>query len=255
MPPVAIAVVEKTFVGAKWSNTHGVAIAHLASNIALTNAHIAQMVGSADDGFTDVNTDPDNAAFAGPTSILAAILAFERRMHPPQVRFTRLYLSDGSTPGAGTGLFATFPLNFAGLRSLGSASDIAALNNVLEVNRVPRGFSARVGHLQLRACIGKSSLLASAGDGVELDPAGLLDAQAALALALTDSSLSDYFDPDSNAGGSVIYVIPKYAPATVITHGAVSFYNLVQTLTVNQAMSRQLRRGKRRKKVLTEVPA
>lgn len=243
MAQVGLVIVEKTFLGEIWTNTHALAVPGL--DPPLNIGGLDEMTGGVS-GFPDAYTDPSSGSYGGSLSPLAAILGFERLVHGTQVQFTRLYVSDGKTPGSGTGAFATFPLNFAGLGLDVSDNELAPLSIVLQINRVPVGYSTRSGRLQLRAALTKGEIKAGQIDGVSILPASLDAVTSRIADALTSSNISGLFSTSSDVP-QVAYAIPHYYPASAGSNaGAISGYSPVSDMVVKDAASRQVQRGRKK---------
>lgn len=248
MPKVALVVIEKEYLGETWSNTH----AFLASPVGgpLLPDDLEAIIGGAlVDGITDDETNPTvgDPDYVGATSPLAAAIGFERMLHFSGVRFTRVYLSDGKTLEGSSPIFATFPVSFFGLRTLLIGDVVAPLSNVLQIDRVPYGFSARPGRLQLRAALLRVETMAGPVDGIELPPEAVTAVTARVGNAVEESLLNTWFTgfgPDPFDG--IKYVIPKYAGSGP-GEGAITGYSYVSGLSVDGAKARQVQRGKKKK--------
>lgn len=247
MPQVALIVIEKEYLGEQWSNTH----AYLASPVGgpLPPDGLEAIIGGPlVDGITDQETDPNTGPpeYVGSTSPLAAIIGFERMLHFTSIRFTRVYLSDGKTAPGEEPIFATFPVNFFGLRTQNIGDVVAPLSNVLQIDRVPYGFSARPGRMQLRGTLLRTETMAGPIDGIELAPEVVTPTIARVEGAVDDSSMSTWFTgfgPTPFEG--IKYVIPRYAGPGP-NEGLITGYSYVSGFSVDGAKARQVQRGKRR---------
>jgi hypothetical protein len=245
MTPVALVVIEKSFAGRIWTNTHALLVPGEQGD-ELTDFGIATIVGLGGASIDDANTDPSNEDFDNTLPVITRLLAFERLMHSTSVDFTRVYVSDGKTPGVETGPFASISLSFAGLGTFATGASITQLNTILQINRVPVGFSNRPGRLQLRAALGKGEVIPGSEDGASIDPQSRPAIQQRLALALSQSNLDGLFGPVGD-NDPVKYVIPKFVREGLPNAGAINGYTPVRTLVVADAGGRQTRRGRRRR--------
>lgn len=247
MPNIGLVVVEKTFGGEAFSNTYALQNGPF-SSAPLNNADLAAFVGTATGGFGGDETNPEvSGDYLGETSPLACILGFDRMMTSGNVQYTRLYVSDGKTPGVPTGAFATFPLSFFGLAMAGAGPEtIAPLNVALQINRIPASFSQRAGRLQLRAALVRTELEPFGRDGVTLSTAGQLAAIGRLQNAITQSFIfEELFEPDTAAAGPRM-VIPKYSAVDDATLGAIIGSGDIANFQLGDAVGRQVPRGRRR---------
>jgi hypothetical protein len=242
---VALLVIEKTMAGEVWSNTHALANGTGAIGT-LTDGDIVAMLGDAT-ALTDANTNPASESYIGALSAIATVIGYERIAHSTFVSFTRLYLSDGKTPGPATGAFASFPLAFQGLHTLGgTVDDVAPLNVCLQVNRLPSAFSRRPGRLDLRGAINKANIKPASHDGVAI----LTSAKPTIAAEFTSypdtSGLTDFLTAFGAEPATVRYVIPRYSRTVGLDFGKIAGFTECLTLQLGDAVSRQLPRGKRR---------
>ncbi len=244
MAQIALVVIEKQFLGELWTNTHAVAVPDLSPPLATDGL---EAITAGFTAFPDALTDPDNVLYGGSGSILVALLGFERKMMGTQIQFTRMYVSDGKTPGAGTGAFATFPLSFFGLGLDVGDPELAPLSIILQVNRVPLGFSTRTGRMQLRAALTKDEIEAGQIDGVQILPAAVSGVTSRLQDAVNASLLDSYFSSSLGSIPEVAYGIPHYAPASAgSAAGSITDYSPVTDFVMKDAASRQVQRGRRR---------
>ena len=246
MPNVGIIVIEKVFGSSRpFRNTYALQAGPF-SSAPLNNVDLTMFVGVGVTGFTDANTDPSDPLWVGATSPIASIIAFDRLMTAAAVGYSRLYVSDGKTPGDPTGAFATFPLNFSGLALVATGpEDVAPLNIALQINRQPIGFSQRQGRLQMRAALAKQEVEPFTEDGVSLKPSSLSNVNARLVNAVSNSLIqSDWMIPGADIDEAHL-VIPKYRPEDHADAGAVFGATPVASFELGDAIGRQRRRGRR----------
>lgn len=246
MPNVGIIIVEKAFGSSRpFRNTYALQHGPFV-NVPLNNVNLTAFVGVGITGFNDANTDPSDPGFAGAISPIASILAFDRLMTAAAVGYTRLYVSDGKTPGDPTGAFATFPLNFGGLALVATGpEDIAPLNIALQINRQPIGFSQRQGRIQMRAALSKQELQPFTEDGVNIAPSALNNVNARLLNAVSNSLIqAEWMIPGADNDEPHL-VIPKYRPEDHAEAGAVFGATPIASFELGDAIGRQRRRGRR----------
>lgn len=243
MAQIALVVVEKVFLGEIWTNTHAVAVPDLSPPLATDGL---DAITGGFTAFPDALTNVEDPLYGGSGSILCAVLGFEREMMGTQVAFTRMYVSDGKTTGVGTGAFATFPLSFLGRALDVGDPELAPLSIVLQVNRVPLGFSTRTGRMQLRAALTKDEIQAGQIDGVKILPAAVAAVTSRLQGAVNSSALDTYFASGSTLP-EVVYGIPHYAPKSAgSAAGSITDYSPVTDFVMKDAASRQVQRGRKR---------
>jgi len=246
-----ILTVTKVSEGQEWANTYGISVGdstgplNLADLVAITDTNPAA-------GFTSANTEPANAAFAGGTSIIAAILGFERLIHYHTVFITRLNLSDSSTPGTATGPFWSGSVNLQCIKDAAAFVDddaIAPLNCALLVNRNSGLPSVRPGRLYYRAAMLDATV--KPGSKVGITWRNTSDANVYSTFILDsqgNSNLDNYMSTSIGPLPPIFLSIPHMTPgggddAVIVSAAAVS------TLNVNKPVSRQLTRGRRRRVV------
>lgn len=246
MPNIGLCVVEKVFEGEAFSNTYALQNGDF-NSAPLNNADLTAFVGTATAGFGGDETNPEIGEYLGETSALACILGFDRLMTSGNVAYTRLYVSDGKTPGVPTGAFATFPLSFFGLAMPGAGPEtIAPLNIALQINRLPASFSQRAGRIQFRAALVRTELEPFGRDGVTLSTAGQLAALGRFQNAYDTSFIfPELLDP-TNYSIAPRLVIPKYAPVGDPNEGAIVASGGCGGFSLGDAVGRQVQRGRRR---------
>lgn len=244
-----ILIVSKEAAGETWANTYGISVG--SSDGPLTLADLGEIVGSNPTaGLTDATTDPSNAAYGGATSIIAAILGFERRLHYHQVRFTQLNLADGATPGDPTGSFWSKAVNFVGLRDFGSLEEdgaIAPLNVAMLVSRNAAFLSIKPGRIYYRACLLDNQVKIGSRVGVTWAVGTYPSDMAGLVNTLQVSThLQDYTSVGALVTPPIFLSIPHIAPKSAPNAGQVVSGSIVSNLTTSKPVSRQLTRGRRR---------
>ena len=244
-----ILTVTKNVEGQEWVNTYGLSVG--SSTGPLDLADLEALVGTNPAlGFTDATTKPTDPAYAGTTSVIAAILGFERELHYSAVNFSHLNVSDATTPGASTGPFWSTAINLTGLRDAGSGAPIATvapLNVACLVNRNAASLSVKPGRIYFRAILLDTQIKPGSRVGVTWTDAS---AQAALSTALqqamTDSFIIDYFASPSAPLPDIYISIPHFSE-TEGSEGAVVSGSGVSSFSMNKPVSRQLTRGRRRR--------
>lgn len=230
---------EKQYLGEKWVNTYGF-ITNDTSALPISGSDI-ELITANLGAFTDGDTDPDGTGYEGGNSIIAAIIGFERIMHAEFIEFTQIYVSDGQrNEGGGLQVFAVFDTSYNGLRS-GEDDQYAPGNVTLQVNRNPRGFSARRGRLFYRGVLLAGDVAFGASRLVDFEnTAARQKYENLVADALANSLLDQYLQGGSQQGQQDL-AIPSYDPNTSEMTGA----NPMSSLTVRNVVSRQVKRGRR----------
>lgn len=253
--PVGLLVIEKRLGSKVWSNTWGIGLSAITDGQITTNAQLELML----DGLQSVpdieaatnlsSGDYFNASNA--SSIVAAIIAFERGMHFQAVQFTRAYLSDGKTKNRGvpgpSGVFAALALSGTGLRP-NPGEGIAPATTVPDVNRRASLLSHRNGSWFPRATQARGDVVFGTDDGVDWASPGtratyqsIIDGNAAA--SRLDAGFGGFFE--TNFNGCYI-AIPRYAPTTSPLPGVVLGGVPCAGLTAGEMISRQAKKGKRR---------
>lgn len=252
MPNMFLVVIEKEYAGEVWSNTHAFTV--MPETAEVTEADLVKVIGEGLlSGITDAKTNPydESEQFVGSVSPLGSIIAFERLLHFEPVQFKRVYITDGKQPNDTTPVFATFPVNFGGLVPLPIGDVIAPLTNVLQIDRVPYGFSSRAGRMQLRACLLRTDVLVGPVDGIDLEPSKVEFITTRIGVAADNSFIYLYYWPGVDQTDIAKYAIPKYAPKGDIYEGKIVGRSLISGLQLDGAKNRQVQRGKKK----TTAPA
>lgn len=208
---VFLCEVEKTFKSESWVNTYGIRTTGGGDpdEVGLAEADVDDVLPNGADDLSDAATEVGNAGFQGESSIIAAIVAFERQIHATcgdQLLITNVKLTDHIFE---TEAFVNFSLSLNCLRNLGAVSTVAGGSNCALVERSPAGFGARSGHIWYRGALYESEITF---DGFRLlglsDPATY---RAMIIDAADDSHLSDWFWGTTHMPGHKL-VIPTYQP-------------------------------------------
>lgn len=244
-----LVTITKSMDGQEWSNTYGISVG--SDDGALTLADLEGIVATNPSaGLTPATTYVDDPAWAGATSIIAALIGFERVLHYSPVTFTRVNISDGATPGTPTGTFWSQNLNLTGMRDNGgpvAADAVAPLNVAFLVNRNPAALSIKPGRLYYRACL--LDLQVRPGSRVGVTWRADTDASAMvayLALAVSSADLGAYMASPVTTLPTIYLSIPHISQG-IGTEGQVTSGSPVSSFSVNKPVSRQLTRGRRRR--------
>lgn len=245
---VAILTITKLAEGQEWANTWGIASGPATGPA--TTADIEAIISTNPPaGLTGVTTNPGDPSYAGATSIIAAILGFERLLHFPNVQFIRLNLSDSTTAGEPTGPFWSQAINFPGVNGIASpipVGDVAPLSIALLVNRNTNLIGVRPGRLYYRAVLGDANVKPGSRVGVTwATPTVQTDISNNIVAASEDSSLTAYMSSPSAPLPEAFLCIPSTernpaGEAIIVSAAAIS------SVSANKPVSRQLTRGRRR---------
>jgi hypothetical protein len=130
-----------------------------------------------------------------------AIIAFEKLLHAPVVRFSQLSISTwepDSKPYDPLAFIST-PLSEVGGRT--KAQDLISLNQTWGVLRVAA--TGRFGHLFLRGCLYEDDITAPAGKSIF---SNLTAISSDLAAAVTTSGLEDYLGQDASGALRLVMI-------------------------------------------------
>jgi hypothetical protein len=232
--------IQKTLAGEDWINTYGV----MTDGSALAPISGTDIPNINQFPVTDATTDPNSGTYAGGTSLVHAILGFERLMHSSAVEFSQVYITDGQdNSGNVNNVFQVVDTSFAGLEAAINAAAVAPGSITLQVNRNPVGYSQRRGRIFMRAVMAQGDI--GIGNNRLVDfatPQDRTDAENRLDTAITSSLLGNYM-----AGGSQVtsmaLAIPSYNALTGALDGAV----VIESLVVRNIVSRQVKRGRKEK--------
>lgn len=255
--PMGLIVIEKSWNGADWANEYAFATDAF---VGLDNATISLIGGGTT--FNADNTNWADAAYAGAGStLIQALLAFERQMTWAPVQFDRVYVSDGQKNSELTDVgplasqFWTQGLAFGGLRSVpsGDPAGIAPGNIVAYIRRTPFTFSQRSGHLSLRGALLDADFVFSGKQGVEwTSPLLKAGYQTLITDAVDNAFLRKYFGngaSPSGEGAPVWTGIGKYRRGVQIPpqdEGDLFLVAKMGDFVVDKPRSRQMTRGRKR---------
>lgn len=200
--------------------------------------------------FTDANTKPTDGTYLGGSSLIHALIGFERTIHYNAVNFVRVFAWDGIANAPDDSTFTTAPLGFTGLRTLpgGGLPDVAPGNVAWLIAKRPGDFGVRSGRASYRLCLAD----------YEVKPAGkrLLDwtsntektaAETRLSDAVADSLLGEYMI-EAEIGDNAVLAIPQYWPDTApLFPGSLRGSHKCNGLVSRYPQSRQVARGRKRK--------
>lgn len=147
--------------GKPWVNTYCFTTGGAAG---LTDADL-EAIG-AGDALTDAFTDTTDAGYDNATStLIQALVAFERQFHYNPISITGVYVSDGFKNSSVTDIgplasaFAVLPANLSCEHVPdGGEAAVAPGNVALLVKRVPSGFSSRAGSLWYRGVLADANV-------------------------------------------------------------------------------------------------
>lgn len=246
---VGIITIHKEGSGQEWDNTYGFSAG--SGSGPLDQADLEALIATNPAaGFTSGNTEPADGSFAGASSIIAAILGFERMLHYHTVTLTHINVSDNTTPGAPTGPFWSQAINLACIRDAAAfvAEDaIAPLSLAFLVNRNTNLLSVKPGRLYYRACLLDADVKPGTRVGVTwATPTAAANAQTYVQTQFANAHLDDYVSSSGGPLPAIFLAIPHYSTVEgeegVIVSGAA-----VSGFSANKPVSRQLTRGRRRR--------
>lgn len=246
-----IVIIRKQLEGQEWDNTWGVTVGPTSG--VMTLADLESLVGTLPvAGLTDETTYHDNPGYGGATSIIAAILSFERAMHYQNVVFTHVAINDGPTPGDDTGVFWSQAVNFNGKREGGTSIpsvSIAPLNVALLINRNPAALSVKPGRLYLRAVLRDIDIKPGSRVGVTWENSTQsADVTTSFNAIVTASLITTYMASPSTEMPSIHLAVPHYSKIPAEKRKVVSG-SPIGSLSVGAPVSRQMTRGRRRRPV------
>lgn len=245
MANIALLVVEKEYVGEVFSNTYALS-ANDPTTAPFTEQDLIKIIGTVPNDWDAATTGTGAPPVGFPQSAVASCVAFDRMMTFDAVRYRRAYLSDGKTVSGSTPLFATFNLSFGGLAG-SSMINIAPLSLALQVNRNPEGYSSRSGRILFRGALAMNDVEPAPHDGVQLRPDAVGRMRSRLADAVNNSGMLSLLSFDN--AEDVQLVIPHYNNvAGSAQFGTIVGGTEVLSLTIGDAISRQVPRGRRRRR-------
>lgn len=250
---IALVMVEKTFAGQSWVNTHAVQI----------GAANTGMPADADLDAIGVNAVFSAALTSGGagTTFLQRLVNFERLLHYPPVTISKVYVTDGKKNKINPGNeFAVIPLQLAGLQSTSGAtgSDWIAPGNIsLLLNRVPIGYSVKPGRAFYRACIAQSQVHFSGNKLVDFVSSAVATAiGTTVSSAVSASGLGGHMGTSGGTGtytATAFYCIPHYTKGDTTvgptnTNGQLATVTPVSNIILKGVTARQGNRGRKKKK-------
>lgn len=242
-----ILTVTKVVDGQEWANTYGISFGSTPGPLAQEDL-AAIIATNPSEGFDASNTNASAGSYVGGSSIIGAILGFERAMHYSAVGFVRLNLNDGSTPGTPTGEFWSSSISFTGIKDVGAGvpiANIAPLNVALLMNRSGAGLSVKPGRLYYRGVLTEAQIRPGSRVGVTWqDPAAQAQLNSDAENALTVTLLPQWYDADSLTG---VHLTIVQQSRELGSEGVIIDGRPVGSITVNKPVSRQLTRGRRRR--------
>lgn len=242
-----LVVVEKSFNGVKFVNTHAVWDNRTEGTMSPQEmAELIQVPFLSNTG--DLLDGPVN-------SILWSILEFERLLYSNIVRFTRVLITDRRNfqPGPDqTRAFKGYTLNYSGASNYSTFNSVDAGDHILSITRNAVFVGAEDGEIEYRMLLNKEDhvasgdrLLAWASDSTRLTWGNKVGT------ALNQSQLENYFG-DTSLTGIHSYVIPRYTDrnSTTVDSDIRGLY-ICGGFSVLGPLSRQVRKGRRKKKTTT----
>jgi hypothetical protein len=232
--------IQKTLAGEKWVNTYGV----MTDGSALAPISGTDIPNINQFPVTDDTTDPNSGTYAGGTSLVHAIIGFEREMHSNAVEFTQVYITDGQdNSGNVNNVFQVVDTSFAGLVADITAANVAPGSITLQVNRNPVGYSQRRGRIFMRAVMATEDIGIGSNRLVDFaTPADRTIVENRLANAIASSLLGNYM-----AGGSQVTSMALAIPSYNALSGALDGAVVIDSLVVRNIVSRQVKRGRKEK--------
>lgn len=247
---VALFVIYKSFNGINFANTHAVSVG-AGGGGAMGPVEMGQLIA---EPFLD-NTGVLLDALSG-AGILWSILEFERQMYSNVVRFERALLTDRRNyqPGPdNVQAFKSWRLNYSGATNFSTASSIEGGDRILSITRRTVGVGGQDGELEYRMMLNKEDSRAAGNRLLEFSSdQARITWGARLSDALADSNLAAYFQ-DGQQGTA--YVVPRYTDRNnTTTDSSILGAYAVEGFTLYGPLSRQVRKGRKRKKPTTTNP-
>lgn len=246
---IGLLTIKTSAAGEDWVNTWGVSAGGIDEE-RLTDEDMDELIGAGVDLAINGVSLPGDPAFAGTTSLLAAVIAFHRTVTFQGANVTGLYLSDGKddklVPGANR--YLSLALNLPCLRvGAGDGSAVIPLSITWLINRNPLGRSQRPGRLYLRFALVDGETRPGTKDGVDwTDASTAAAAVARLESAVTTSGMSNYF-LTSGIPATPYLGLPTYAREETANAGDLVSMTPLRGLVSHNPVSRQLTRGRRKK--------
>lgn len=244
---IGLVIIEKELNGETWTNTHAFGTG---GDTALTSEDmdaigVPEVQAGGLPALGGAGYDPATGKF------LSALLAFERYLTFSPINYTRVYVTDGKINNiADPNAFAVATLGVTGGRSLAADSPDTIMpgNVTLQINRVPASYSVRQGRMYMRGVLTDSAVKFAGRGGVAYTDNSTADVyRTLLQTALAGSGLPRFFGAGST---TVFYAIPRYVTEPLLgvqREGQLDSVNAIGSLVVLGPVSRQMKRGKKRK--------
>lgn len=235
----------KSYGGEEFENTWGVIVN--ANDDTLPNEAAMKSIVGQELAITSLDSDPTDPGYSGGNYAVRAILGFERMLQHPDVRFERVYISDGKDNNINS-VFLTIPLGFNGLWSAGvTMAGIAPGSITLYIQRRSNSLSQKPGRLNLRLAL-LDTEVRPLGKGLLAftDAAAQGEVEARVAAAINDSSIDNHFQGGDDQT-AINLGIPKYENVVADPlYGQLIGMAPLTGLVVVKPTSRQVSRGKRK---------
>lgn len=245
--------VEKTYGGETWVNTHCLRLNGTGGSV--SDADMASLgVGTP---ITATNT-----ASGGAVNPITRILSFERQVHRTPITISRVYVTDGKRNDLqNPDYFWSASLALLGLVPMGTFTEVqlAPGTIALVLNRVPVGYNSRQGRMFIRGYLVEGGIRFNMRGGVDWEsPAVQAGEQPNIVSAVNNSGIATMFSGAVNAGVAM-YCIPHYLPKALAStpHEVGQLMNATPVSAINMGnpRSRQMLKGKKRKKAATGTVA
>jgi hypothetical protein len=185
-------------------------------------------------------------------------------MMTQQVTLTKVYISDGATPGAATGAFAAFPINIPCTWSAfgiaaPSADQVAPGNQCLLLGKAPALLGLRSGHWWLRYVLRSSDITTGADDETSFhDPGYAASYNSAVIRAEGNSNIQAFYVGITAANGPVMFGQAQfYSKAEQLANpslkGALKVVQNITDMSMIDAQNRQAKRGRKQKVSTTQA--
>jgi hypothetical protein len=244
---VGLITIRKQYSGKYFTSSHGF------SNISFTGAadqtDIDALYENTPDLTVDSFTNPTQDLYKGATSLLAAIIGFERILTQSTVNFVEVIVTDGATPGSGTGPFFSLPINVQGHHPLGSDT-LGPLATTLLVKKVPIGTSHKGGRLFMRGVLVDNDVEAASNKyGIDLKSGVFSSYQTDIPSDVIEAHLDVWFVA-APVSPPIAYAIPKYVVVTGAKSKAIAGGVACGNFALDGVAVHQTVRGRKRKVVV-----
>ena len=237
--------ITKEYEGEEWSNVYGVITDGPTSEVGLQ----LDDWNTASDGNFPINTGsttPGAPSFRGDTSMIHALVAFERQIHFDAVNFVRLFAWDGLENPEESSNFIAVPLAMTGVRENQGAGTEVPGNVAWMVAKQAANFGWRSGRSFYRLCMVDADVRAGGKRLLDWNSAASkLAYNDILSNALVASNLNLYASGGASAGTAMLG-IPSYHPRNTLLEGQLRDVGAVLTLANRHPVSRQVQKGRKR---------